>query len=50
MGLEGGDAWHWHRADIAYMEGPRGGAVFSVGSINWVSSQSGTGTTTTCLA
>jgi len=38
---EGGKAApYWHRADIAYMEGPNGGAVFSVGSINWVSSLS----------
>ena len=34
---------YWHRADIAYMEGPQGGAVFSVGSINWVSSLSWNG-------
>jgi N,N-dimethylformamidase len=38
---EGGKAApHWHRADLAFMEGPNGGAVFSVGSINWVSSLS----------
>jgi N,N-dimethylformamidase len=41
---EGGKAApYWHRADMAYMEGPRGGAVFSVGSINWVSSLSWNG-------
>lgn len=38
---EGGAASpKWVRADIAYMEGPNGGAVFSVGSLNWLSSLS----------
>ena len=40
---QGGSGNPLVRADMVYMEGPNGGAVFSVGSISWCGSLSHNG-------